>query len=156
MGMAAKDLLKFWSSPDNTRLTAKQISIRLPVHVAAKISALAEMFPNKTKTEIIGDLLTAALEQVAGALSSEPYSDEEHAAAQEYPDTDWGDHARYERLVAKHLKELEQDAGAAQGPEEKEVSRGQQAGKGHAKGASARRRAKRAPKAGGTSARVSK
>lgn len=155
MSMEAKDLLKFWSTPDNTRLTAKQMSIRLPVHVAAKISALAEMFPNKTKTEIIGDLLTAALEQVARALSSEPYPEEEREAAQEYPDTECGDRALYSRLVAKHLKELEQDVGTAQGSEETEVSRGQ-GGKGHAKGASARRRAKRAPKAGGTSARVSK
>lgn len=155
MGIEAKDLLKFWSTPDNARLTAKQMSIRLPVHVAAKISALAEMFPNKTKTEIIGDLLTAALEQLAGALSSEPYSEEEREAAQEYPDTEWGDRALYSRLVAKHLKELEQGVGTAQGPEETEVSRGRE-GKGHGKGASARRRAKRAPKAGGTSARVSK
>lgn len=154
MGMEAKDLIKFWSTPDNTRLTAKQMSIRLPVHVAAKISALAEMFPNKTKTEIIGDLLTAALEQVAEGLSSEPYPDQEDEAAREYPDSDWGDRALYSGLVAKYLKELEQDAGV-QGPEETEVSRSQE-GKGPAKVASAGRRAKRAPRAAGTSTRASK
>ena len=41
------DLHKVWAAPDNTRLTAKQFSFRLPVHVAAKLSALCETFPQK-------------------------------------------------------------------------------------------------------------
>ena len=70
--METKDLVKLWNAPDNTRLTPKQMSIRLPLHVAAKISALCEMFPKKTKTEIIGDLLATALEAVAEGFSSNP------------------------------------------------------------------------------------
>jgi len=157
--MEAKDLVKFWTAPDNTRLTAKQMSIRLPIHVAAKIAALAVMFPKKTKTEIIGDLLAAALEQVAGGLSDEPYSDEEDEVARLPPDiaveVAWGDNARYGRLVTKYLTEMEQEAGEAQGSEGPEVSRRQQ-GKGRAKGPSAGRRAKRTPRAAGASARASK
>lgn len=58
------------AAPDNTRLTAKQSSFRLPVHVAAKLSALCERYPNKTRTEIVGDLLSTAQEDLINALPS--------------------------------------------------------------------------------------
>jgi hypothetical protein len=66
--MKPSDLLNVWSSPDNSRLTAKQTSFRLPVHVAAKISALCDLYPNKTRTQIVGDLLATALLDVEKAL----------------------------------------------------------------------------------------
>ena len=59
--MKNSELVKVWALPDNSRVTSKQLSFRLPVHVAAKISALSDLFPNKTRTEIIGDLLTSAV-----------------------------------------------------------------------------------------------
>ena len=68
--MKASDLLNIWEAPDNSRLTPKQVSLRLPVHVAARISALCDMYPKKTKTEIMGDLLTAALDQLQEAFPS--------------------------------------------------------------------------------------
>lgn len=68
--MKASDLVNLWSAPDNTRLTAKQLSFRLPVHVAAKISALCDLYPNKTRTEIVGDLLSAALLDIEKAIPS--------------------------------------------------------------------------------------
>ena len=55
--MKTADLHQIWSAPDNSRLTAKQQSFRLPVHVAAKLEALVALFPNKTKTQIVADLL---------------------------------------------------------------------------------------------------
>lgn len=113
--MDPKDLVKIWGAPDNTRLTSKQISIRLPVHVAAKISAISDMFPKKTKTEIIGDLLAAALAQFAEGLSSEP--DEEDLARGLDPTTDWcGQRGSYEHFVKKHLVEFDKEDG---GPEDK-------------------------------------
>ncbi|HEY3489511.1 MAG TPA: hypothetical protein VGK27_05235 [Candidatus Deferrimicrobiaceae bacterium] len=104
--MDPKDLSKLWSAPDNSRLTPKQISIRLPLHVAAKINAISEMFPTKTKTQIIGDLLASALAQFAQGLSREPYPYEEEKDPEFEP---CGPHARYESLVASHLAELEQE-----------------------------------------------
>ena len=59
--MKNSELVKVWALPDNSRVTSKQLFFRLPVHVTAKIYALSDLFPNKTKTEIIGDLLTNAL-----------------------------------------------------------------------------------------------
>jgi hypothetical protein len=101
-----KGLVKIWSAPDNTRLTPKQISIRLPIHVAAKINAISEMFPTKTKTQIIGDLLASALSQFAQGLSNEP-SPDEFDKDPEFESC--GQRGWYERLVMKHLAELEQE-----------------------------------------------
>ena len=66
--MKTNDLLKIWGAFDNKRLCAKQFSIRLPVHVAARVSALCDMYPSKTKTDIIADLLASALDEIEEAL----------------------------------------------------------------------------------------
>lgn len=47
-----------------------QFSIRLPVLVAAKVSALCEIFPKKSKSEIIGDVLAVGLELIEDELPS--------------------------------------------------------------------------------------
>jgi hypothetical protein len=49
--MKAADLVNLWNAPDNSRLTTKQLSFRLPVHVAAKLPALCDLYPNKNRTE---------------------------------------------------------------------------------------------------------
>lgn len=68
--MESKDLIKVWDAPDNSILTPKQISIRLPIFAAARISALCEMYPNKSKTQIISDLIVTALDQIQESLPS--------------------------------------------------------------------------------------
>lgn len=70
--MDPKELAQIWIGPDRARVTARQISIRLPLHVMAKIRALAAMFPGKTRTTYIGDLLSAALDRFAEGLPNEP------------------------------------------------------------------------------------
>lgn len=62
--MKASQLHDLWDSPDNSRLTTKQFSFRLPVHIAAKIAALCEMYPQKNRTHIVADLLTSALDEL--------------------------------------------------------------------------------------------
>lgn len=66
--MKSSDLHNVWSSPDNSRVTSKQYSFRLPVHVAAKLAALCEMYPHKTRTEIVGDLLSTSIEDVIKSI----------------------------------------------------------------------------------------
>ena len=109
------DLPKIWSAPDNKRLISKQISIRLPIHVAAKIYALEALYPNKTRTELINDLLSTALEDVGEALPSEKgpqigefpiFGDELQPVYQ-----DIGLRGRYYELFSKYLFELEKEAG---------------------------------------------
>lgn len=115
--MEPKDLAKVWDAPDNTRLTPKQISLRLPLLVSAKISALCEIYPRKTKTEIIGDLLSTALDQFEDGLERVkgeqinmwPPEHEGNPFEIEYIDV--GTRRRFWKLTEKHLRELETEAG---------------------------------------------
>jgi hypothetical protein len=70
--MRAPKLHDLWTSPDNTRLTSKQYSFRLPTHIAAKIEALWRMYPNKNRTQVAVDLLIAALDQPEQNLPEAP------------------------------------------------------------------------------------
>ena len=62
--MKASELRKNWQTKDNSRVIKRQVSIRLPTHIAAKIQALCDMHPNKTKTDIIVDLLSSSLDEI--------------------------------------------------------------------------------------------
>jgi hypothetical protein len=103
--MEPKDLVKVWEAPDNSQLTPKQISIRLPLHVASKIAALSELYPRRSKTELIGDLLATALDQVGQGFSDDP-------DGPDYDDRSPSD--RFYQLWQRHLKELEKEAGITQ------------------------------------------
>lgn len=109
--MEPQDLVKFWDAPDNSKLTAKQLSIRLPMHVSAKISALNDIYPRKTKTEIIGDLLATAIDQLVAAL---PHADGRllgHDPEDNEPIyEETGIRARFYSLTEMYLKKLENEA----------------------------------------------
>ena len=77
--MKTAHLHDVWSSPDNSRLVSKQFSFRLPVHIAAKIAALGDMYPQKNRTQIVADLLSAALDDLEKSLPYKtfPLSDRE-------------------------------------------------------------------------------
>lgn len=62
--MKTSHLHDLWAGPDNTRLTKQQFSFRLPVHVAAKLAALCDLYPTKNRTQIVADLLTAAIDDL--------------------------------------------------------------------------------------------
>jgi len=66
--MSNKNLVSKWISPDGSQLTPRQISLRLPIEVASKIDALCEIFPRKSKTELIGDLLSSAIMEVENSI----------------------------------------------------------------------------------------
>ncbi len=109
--MKATDLSKVWGAPDNSRLTRKQQSFRLPVDVAAKLEALCELYPQRTKTEIVGDLLRVAIEEAYLGLPAEPGEqvdeDSEHGAICE----ETGPRSQFRALANKHFRELEKELG---------------------------------------------
>ena len=105
--MEPRDLVKVWDAPDNSKLTAKQWSIRLPVHVAAKINALCELYPRKTKTEIIGDLLATAIAQVAEALPCHDGKFLGMSPENEEIFEPLGPYRDFHTLTEKYTKELE-------------------------------------------------
>ena len=103
--MKPSDLVTVWNAPDNTRLTAKQYTIRLPIRVAAQIAALCDLYPNKNRTELIGDLLASALDAVSEALPStegRPFDTPEGTMYEAA-----GPWADFPKLTNKYIKELE-------------------------------------------------
>lgn len=108
--MNPQDLVKVWDAPDNSKLTPKQLSIRLPLLVAAKLSALCDLYPRKTKTEIIGDLLSTALDQLEAALPSA--KGDQIGIHEDTPYfEDVGLSGRFNSLTEKYLRDLEKEAG---------------------------------------------
>lgn len=66
--MRIKDLHTKWQQAAGTRRTAREYAVRLPLHDAARIHALAELYPGRNETEIITDLLSTALDELEAAM----------------------------------------------------------------------------------------
>ena len=122
--MKTQHLHDMWTAPDNGRLTSKQFSFRLPVHIAAKLAALAELYPQKNRTQVVADLLTAALDDLEAnlplSLGSQISKEDEYHERQiaehlneEYEPSFYvsGARVRYRNLVNQHYKELEKELG---------------------------------------------
>lgn len=105
--MSFKNLLDRWQQREAATLTAADYSVRLPVDDAARLHALAEMFPGCSKEQIITDLLSAALKEVSASM---PYvrgskvisTDEQGDPVYE----DAGHTPRFVELTRKHRKKL--------------------------------------------------
>jgi hypothetical protein len=121
--MKTQHLHDVWSSPDNNRLTSKQFSFRLPVHLAAKIAALSEIYPQKNRTQIVADLLSAALDDLEKNLPMNIVPIDEHQ--QQYEDEHahregrptevlyemGGARAKFRNITNRHYKDLEKELG---------------------------------------------
>ena len=70
--MKFKPLLDRWKKEAVPELTAQQYSIRLNLEDAARLHALAELFPGRRIEEMIADLLHAGLDEIAEAMPYEP------------------------------------------------------------------------------------
>jgi len=62
--MMLKALVAQWESQAQGVLTQDTYAVHLLVEDAAKIDALAEMYPKRTKEQLISELLSAALAQL--------------------------------------------------------------------------------------------
>ncbi len=102
-----KELLDSWRDGAAAPRTARTYSVRLPVDDAARLGALAEMFPGRTAEQLISELLAAALTEMAAAM---PYvagakiisTDEQGDPV--YEDT--GPMPRFLELTRKHRRAL--------------------------------------------------
>ena len=103
-----KELLDTWRQNAAGVRTAADYTVRLPVDDAARLHALADLFPGRTREQLITDLLSTALQEVAAAM---PYvagkkvisTDEQGDPV--YEDT--GPTPRFVELTRKHKKTLE-------------------------------------------------
>lgn len=66
--MIFKELLMTWKEAGTTVRTANEYAVRLPVDAAARLHALVDLFPGRTREQIITDLLGAALQEIEASM----------------------------------------------------------------------------------------
>lgn len=102
-----KALLDDWQKKAGPARTASEYAVRLPVDDAARLQALAELFPGQSKEAIITDLLGYALQELAASM---PYVPGKKVISQDdqgdpvYEDV--GLTPRFMELTRKHKKKL--------------------------------------------------
>lgn len=110
--MRIRELLREWEQKAAGRRTIEAYDVRLPIHDAARIHALAEMFPGRRPEDIITDLLGAALDELEESLPYVPGS--RVIAEDEYDDPvyeDTGPMPRLALLTRKYEELLARTAG---------------------------------------------
>ena len=106
--MGFRELLDSWRESAAAPRAPKVYEVRLPVDDAARLAALAEMFPGRAPEQLITELLGVALQQVAAAM---PYvagkrvisTDEQGDPVYE----DVGPTPRFIELSRRHRQRLE-------------------------------------------------
>jgi hypothetical protein len=63
-----KELLTSWREAAAAPRSTHELAVRLPLDDAARLAALAEMFPGRTPEQLATELLGAALAEVAAAM----------------------------------------------------------------------------------------
>jgi hypothetical protein len=63
-----KELLDSWRQSAAAPRTARAYAVRLPLDDAAQLAALADMFPGRAPEQLISELLSAALKELAAAM----------------------------------------------------------------------------------------
>jgi len=106
--MKISALLNDWEIHSHDKRPAVKLSVSVPLKQLAHILALAEMFPGRTKEQIIADLLEAALDELEATL---PYVKGNKVIAEDefgepvYEDS--GMTPRFLELSKKHLQQLQ-------------------------------------------------
>jgi hypothetical protein len=106
--MTFKSLLDAWAAEQEPARTSETYEIHLATEDAARVHALADLFPGVTHERVITDLLAAALERVEAAI---PYVPGDRVIREDefgdpvYEDT--GLTPRFLELVKKHRGRLE-------------------------------------------------
>ncbi len=114
--MSFKELLDSWRESAAAPRAPQAYAVRLPVDDAARLAALADMFPGRAPEQLITELLAAALKEVAAAM---PYvagkrvisTDEQGDPLYE----DVGPTPRFMALAREHRRRLEARSGSAGG-----------------------------------------
>ena len=78
--MKISDLMRLWEAASSDALTVREYCIRLALGDAARIAALAEMYPTRDETEILSELLSAALLELERSM---PYIPGKRVIAQD-------------------------------------------------------------------------
>ena len=108
--MKVRDLMKLWEKHAGTKMTAREYTIKLPIYDAARILALADMYPTKTEGQIITELISAALYELEEAF---PYTRGERIITKdEFDDPvyeDAGPTSDFLHKTSKYQRQLESE-----------------------------------------------
>jgi len=105
--MKIPNLMRYWEACAGGVPTVSEYRMRLPLHDAARVAALAEMYPMRSEAEILTELLSAALDELEQAM---PYVSGSRVIAEDdrgdpiYEDA--GPTPRFIALTEKHLRRL--------------------------------------------------
>ncbi|GAC1455616.1 MAG: hypothetical protein PVS2B3_01490 [Steroidobacteraceae bacterium] len=66
--MSIKELLESWREHAAAPRTARTWAVRLPLDDAARLAALAEMFPGRSAEQLVTELLGKALRELVAAM----------------------------------------------------------------------------------------
>jgi len=123
--MKIANLMRYWEACAGGAPTVREYRMRLPLHDAARVAALAEMYPLRSEEEILTELLSAALDELEKAM---PYVTGSRVIAEDdrgdpiYEDA--GPTPRFIALTEKHLRRLAaENADAGLAPEFKGSAR---------------------------------
>lgn len=62
------NLIRQWQDTADGIIAAREYCVHLPLNDAARVAALAEMYPRRSETELLSELLTAALDELENAM----------------------------------------------------------------------------------------
>jgi len=63
--MKVTDLPKYWEQKKKPVERTRDYNLRLPLEDAARVAALAELYPDRTESDILNDMIAAALDDLA-------------------------------------------------------------------------------------------
>ncbi len=108
--MKIAELVRHWENEAKGNMTRTRYSIPLDLEAAARLAALAEMYPKRSTEALLGELVSAALEAVETSMPYEQGS--EVITTDEQGDPvyeDVGPTPRFLELSKKHLLRLQQE-----------------------------------------------
>jgi hypothetical protein len=102
------NLLEKWEETGSQEYIALEYETHLPLHDAARIKALSDMYPGRTESQIIADLLSLALDNLEESF---PYVQGSKVVGEdEFGNPTYEDKGmtpRFLSLTKQHLRQLE-------------------------------------------------
>lgn len=120
--MKFTELIEAWEKEAAGELAEENYSVRLPLTDAAKLEALAEIYPGRSREQLIAELLSVALDEV---VASFPYvQGDQVIATDEEGDPiyeDVGHTPQFLNLVHQHVERMREVDGELAGVDQEEA-----------------------------------
>ena len=104
--MRIRQLVSHWQTTNGDDTPKVTLQIEVPIHNAARLAALADIFPALRYEEVVAELLHAALDEVQEAF---PYVKGKQVGEDEFGNpiyADDGDTPKFLELMKEHLHKL--------------------------------------------------